>query len=192
MADTTFGNVQANLSYKKMTELVSQLKVGDTVKLRDDLKVGCVYYIDQEGSFEYRHPSYRVKSGSTYEIGTNEEADKSLAVEGQWISYNMVDIDWLVEYFKQKTIENTVEPKIEEETQAKYEVEDFYSQVQKLSEIARKELQEAVDKLNEAIAKVNLINKEIAVTLSSGYTASKIKAVELGENDWGYTTLTFK
>ena len=185
MIDTTFGNVKANLSYKKMVELVSQLKVGDTVKLRDDLVEGTMYTLEDAIAYFARHFSERpLKSGEKYKILEIDTFDKSICLRVDsgrgllWIPYNMVDIDWL--FLKQVITQNKLE---KEQFQHKTEEEDFYQQAQELNEIAHKELQEAVDKLNEAIAKANAVNKVVGTRDVNGYGMYSLRAIRLSVED---------
>ncbi len=113
MLDTTFGNVKADLTYEEMIELVSGVKPGDMIKLRDDLEEwGIEYRVKSiEGTFS---DSYTKQDSLYYGILENDCNDCSLKckwgeVECQydWIPYNMVDIDWLVaQRAKEETAEN--------------------------------------------------------------------------------------
>lgn len=185
MADTTFGNVQANLTYEEMIEIVSQLKVGDTVKLRDDLVEGTMYILEHTIAYSARHFSERpLKSGEIYKILEIDTFDKSICLRVEsgrgylWIPYNMVDIDWL--FLKQ--IITTNKMKKQEQLINRVEEKDFYQQAQELNEIAHKELQDAVGKLNEAIAKVNAINKVVGAVSIKDYLMHSIASIELEED----------
>ena len=113
MLDTTFGNVKADLTYEEMIELVSGVKPGDMIKLRDDLEEwGVEYRVKSiEGAFG---DNYTKQDSLYYGILENDCDDCSLKckwgeVECQydWIPYNMVDIDWLVaQRAKEETTEN--------------------------------------------------------------------------------------
>lgn len=101
MLDTTFGNVKADLTYEEMIELVSGVKPGDMIKLRDDLEWCIEYGVKSiEGTFS---DSYTKQDSLYYGVLENDCDDCSLKckwgeVECQfdWIPYNMVDIDWLI------------------------------------------------------------------------------------------------
>lgn len=195
MIDTTFGNVQANLSYKKMIELVGQLKVGDTVKLRDDLVEGTMYTLEDAIAYFARHFSERpLKSGEIYKILEIDTFDKSICLRVEsgrgllWIPYNMIDIDWL--FLKQVITQNKLEK--EKQFQHKTEEKDFYQQAQELNEIAHKELQEAVDKLNEAISKVNTINKVVGAVSVKDYLMHSIASIELEEDSRNFNLKLLK
>lgn len=195
MADTTFGTVKVNLTYEEMIEIVSQLKVGDTVKLRDDLVEGTMYILEHTIAYSARHYSGRpLKSGEIYKILEIDTFDKSICLRVEsgrgylWIPYNMVDIDWL--FLKQVITQNKLEK--EEQFQHKTEEKDFYQQAQELNEIAHKELQEAVDKLNEAIAKVNSINKVVGAVSIKDYLMYSIGSVELEEDSRNFNLKLLK
>ena len=113
MLDTTFGNVKADLTYEEMIGLVSGVKPGDMIKLRDDLEERCVEYRVKsfEGAFG---ESYTKQDSLYYGILENDCDDFSLKCQwGEaecqfvWIPYNMVDIDCLVaQRAKEETIKN--------------------------------------------------------------------------------------
>ena len=113
MLDTTFGNVKADLTYEEMIELVSGVKPGDMIKLRDDLEEWSIEYRVKliEGAFG---DSYTKQDSLYYGVWENDCNDCSLKCKwGEvechfiWIPYNMVDIDWLVaQRAKEATTEN--------------------------------------------------------------------------------------
>lgn len=112
MLDTTFGNVKADLSYEEMIELVSGVKPGDMIKLRDDLDEDNEYQIT--GFDSLFSDSYWNRETLNYKLLVNDTNDFSLKCQWgetechyDWIPYNMVDIDWLIaQRAKEETTEN--------------------------------------------------------------------------------------
>lgn len=185
MKDTTFGNVESNLSYDEMIELVEQLKVGDEVKIRGDLIEGCAYSVSTQGEFDVFEEEFTsivsvIQQNEVVSVNKIDTNDKSINVgKGEyWIPYNMINIDWLFEQKGQVLI-----AKSEEEGLHKCEcVEGFYQQAQELNGIAQREMEEAVFKLNEAICKLNAINKDISVYLSNGQGMCCVNSINIKQD----------
>lgn len=197
MKDGTFGNVKANLSYEEMVELIKKLKEGDMVKIREDLVDDCLYYVERTNSFSDHYDSREcsIEKGCLYTVRLNDTFDKSLELEEEdyWISYNMINIDWLVE--NKKSVE---EPKQEvaivgdlaedkpveiETVEIDQTEEDFFQRAKELNEIAHEELEVAINQLNEAISKVKAINKEIVVIDRRGCTLCNLNSIEIAEDN---------
>ncbi len=155
MLDTTFGNVKADLTYEEMIELVSGVKPGDMIKLRDDLEEwGIEYRVKSiKGTFGDR---YAKQDSLYYGILENNCDDCSLKckwgeVECQydWIPYNMVDIDWLVaQRAKEEKVENLFNPqKIDESVTTYYPLKERIKEEEAKTEDNLKTL----EKLTEAM-----------------------------------------
>lgn len=174
MQDTSFGKVEVSLSYEEMIELVSTLTIGEPIKLREDLISGCQYRVDMEGSYVCCHTIASL-NGALCKIESIDK-DKSIKVNSYWVSFNMVDIDWL---FKQKKANIGVS---DDPSNCLEDKDWFYRQAEELSQISKRELEDSIDKLNEALNKYRAINKEVNISLVNGYGMCCINTIKIKED----------